>query len=203
MSGREGLLDLFARWDRQEGPLSGAAIRRQFGRLRLVRVDLADGIAFSDVSYQRVLIHSGPSYEALVLCWRSGQSSPIHDHGGSTCGVYIIEGTATETVFAASPCGRLAPVRSHTFGAGAFRVSGDRDIHQMANLESPGSDLISLHIYSPPLTGMRTYSIGETTLADHDRLIAARPPLLKARIRADGPHSFPQPHDSSTRQVTS
>jgi cysteine dioxygenase len=180
MSGREGLLDLFARWDRQGGPLSGAAIRARFGRLRLVRGDLAGGIAFSDVSYQRVLIHSGPAYDALVLCWRSGQSSPIHDHGGSMCGVYIIEGTATETVFAASPCGRLVPARSHTFGAGEFRVSGFGDTHQMANLEPPGSDLISLHIYSPPLSGMRTYTIGETTLADHDRLIAERPPVLRA-----------------------
>ena len=33
---------------------------------------------------------------------------------------------------------------------------------------------------APPLTGMRTYTIGETTLADHDRLIAERPPVLRA-----------------------
>ncbi len=202
MSGRKGLLDLLARWDRRGAPLSGAVIRGGFGRLGVVRDDLADSLAFSDVSYQRVLIHSGTSYDALVLCWRSGQGSSIHDHGGSTCGVYIIEGIATETIFKASPCGRLAPVRSRTVGAGGFRVSKDHDIHQMANLGPPGSDLISLHVYSPPLTAMRTYSIGETTLADHDRLIAARPRLLTRAIRPDGPHPFPLTcHDSRTRQV--
>ena len=105
MSGRKGLLDLLARWDRRGAPLSGAVIREGFGRLGLVRDDLADSLEFSDVSYQRILIHSGTSYDVRSSPWRSCQGSPIHDHGGSTCGVYIIEGIATETIFEASPAG--------------------------------------------------------------------------------------------------
>jgi cysteine dioxygenase len=191
MGGRKVLLALFAHWDRNGGVISRNALRRRFDRLRLDRTEVADCTLFSDLSYQRILIHSGPCYDALILCWRSGQASPIHDHGGSTCGVYIIEGTATETVFEVSPCGRLAPVRSRKLGAGAFRVSGDRDIHQMANLESPGCDLISLHVYSPPLTATRTYSISETSLAEHVRPIGTTPRLLTATIQPDGLHPFP------------
>jgi uncharacterized NAD(P)/FAD-binding protein YdhS len=44
-------------------------------------------------------------------------------------------------------------------------------IHQMANLEPPGHDLITLHVYSPPPLHWKCYSLAETTLADHDRLL--------------------------------
>jgi hypothetical protein len=59
----------------------------------------------------------------------------------------------------------------------------------MANLASPGQDLITLHMYSPPLAGARIYSISETTLADHDCLVARRPRDLVRPIRVDGPHA--------------
>ena len=44
-------------------------------------------------------------------------------------------------------------------------------IHQMANLEPPGQELITLHVYSPPPLHWKYYSLDETTLADHDRLV--------------------------------
>jgi cysteine dioxygenase len=184
----EDLRGLLSLWDHGGSPVSGQAIRRGIGGLRLCRRDIADWIAFSAISYQRIVIHRGPGYEALLLCWRSGQRSPIHDHTGSFCGVRVIEGTATETVFAASPCGRLVPARSRSLDRGSVCVSRDADIHQMANLAPPGHDLITLHVYSPPLSAMRVYSIGETTLADHDHLAATRPQDLTVRLRLDGAH---------------
>jgi cysteine dioxygenase len=33
----------------------------------------------------------------------------------------------------------------------------DSDIHQVANMQAPGLDLVTLHIYSPPITKMKTY----------------------------------------------
>jgi cysteine dioxygenase len=202
MGGRDGLLSLFAHWDGLGGVLTETQIRRRFDRLSVIRADVADCVAFSEIAYQRILIHSGPLYEAFLLCWRSGQGSPIHDHGDSICGVYNIEGTATETVFAASACGRIAPIWSQDFGAGDYRISVGRDIHQMANLAPPGSDLITLHIYSPALTAMRTYRLGETTLADHDRLIAERPRVLSATLRPDDAHDLPLPQHTRKRKVT-
>src|SRR5437016_14476340 len=57
-------------------------------------------LRFSSDHYVRNLMYAGPSYQALVLCWQSGQRSPIHDHRGSSCAVKIISGVATETTFA-------------------------------------------------------------------------------------------------------
>ena len=54
---------------------------------------------FGDDHYVRNLVHDGPAYQALLLCWKTGQRSPIHDHHGSNCAVMIIQGTATETLF--------------------------------------------------------------------------------------------------------
>jgi hypothetical protein len=46
----------------------------------------------------------------------------------------------------------------------------------MANLEPPGHDLITLHVYSPPPdSNWRCYNLAATTLADYDRLIQDRP----------------------------
>src|SRR6185369_780302 len=44
-------------------------------------------LKFSAEHYVRNLMHSGSSYQALVICWHSGQRSPIHDHRGSSCAV--------------------------------------------------------------------------------------------------------------------
>jgi cysteine dioxygenase len=189
MDGAEALRNLLSLWNEARSPLAPHRIRRGIDGLRSRREDVADRINFSEVSYRRIIIDKAPHYVTLLLCWRSGQRSPIHDHAGSACGVRIIEGTATETRFARSPCGRLVPEASRCLGAGSVCVAHDDDIHQMGDLAPPGHDPITLHVYSPPLSVSRIDSIGETTLADHDGLSASRPQDLTMRIRLDGPHS--------------
>jgi hypothetical protein len=61
-------------------------------------------------------------------------------------------------------------------------VSRGGDIHQVANLEATGSDLISLHVYSPRLSDPRVYRLAETTLAEHDRIVDAPPETIVARL---------------------
>ena len=52
--------------------------------------DVAEFIRFDDAQYQRNLVSEARWYHLLVLCWRSGQRSPIHNHAGSTCGMRIL-----------------------------------------------------------------------------------------------------------------
>jgi cysteine dioxygenase len=183
MSRANELRELLSSWDHACVPPTRRTIRRVLGELCLRREDVDDWIAFSPFAYQRNLIHRTSRFEVLLLCWRSGQRSPIHDHAGSTCGVRVIAGTATETIYAASPCGSLYPERSRRLEAGSITVAHDADVHQMGNLAPAGDDLITLHIYSPPLSAMRIYSLSETTLADHDRLAALRPKERTRQIR--------------------
>ncbi len=128
--------------------------------------DLAECVRFGHSTYQRNLLQNGPAYHALVLCWRSGQRSPIHDHPGSSCAVRVIEGVATETVFERTAAGLIYPTHTHELTTHAVLGSQDADIHQMSNLQPPGRDLITLHVYSPPLVVMRKYSLTDTTVAE-------------------------------------
>ena len=42
-------------------------------------------------------------------------------------------------------------------------VNADDDIHQVSNLQADNADLITLHIYTPPLLRMGVYSIHAPT----------------------------------------
>lgn len=126
---------------------------------------------FSEDRYLRNLVCDGPFYHALVLCWRSGQRSPIHNHANSTCGVRVLSGTATETVFETTPSGLIKPVSSENFEVGAVSASADGFIHQISNLEAPGSDLVTLHVYSPPLLRMDTFSLTEAGVGEYRPMI--------------------------------
>jgi uncharacterized NAD(P)/FAD-binding protein YdhS len=62
----------------------------------------------------------------------------------------------------------------------------------MANLQQPGQDLITLHLYSPPPVAWRFYTVDETSLAGHDSLIERSPktiflPLISLDATANGP----------------
>jgi cysteine dioxygenase len=176
------LFECLAAWDALGTTIPVEVMKEGLASLRLNRRDLGGCINFADRGYQRNLIHYTEHYEVLVICWRSGQRSQIHDHGGSTCGVLMVEGVATETSFEVSRCGRLLPTRSRRLRAGALAVSRSGDIHQVANLEPPTVDLISLHVYSPRLSSPNFYRIGDTTLADHDQLMLAMPKTITVRF---------------------
>jgi cysteine dioxygenase len=138
------------------------------GMLRDLEIDLDDVrsfVHFGDDHYRRNLLHEGPGYHALVLCWKSGQRSPIHDHRGSSCGVRVLQGIATETRYQRGASGTLMATRSHELPEGSICGSQDADIHTMSNLE-PGTPLVTLHIYSPPLLRMGTYSLTDDSVSD-------------------------------------
>lgn len=121
--------------------------------------DVAEYVRFNDQHYVRNLVRGGAEYHALAICWRSGQRSPIHDHARSVCGVRVLAGKATETRFKMGPGGSLEATGSFDMSAGHVMVSQDSDVHQVSNLQPEGEDLVTLHIYAPPLLRMATYSI--------------------------------------------
>ena len=152
------LQEFLAELDAHGDQLPLEALKDALGRVELSDDDLNRCAHFSDEAYQRNLIHTGPAYEALLLCWRPGQRTPIHDHRGSACGVKVIQGTVTETVFKHRPNGWVYATESHDLSAGGVCGSNDMDTHQLSNL-SETDTLITMHIYSPPLERMGVYSI--------------------------------------------
>jgi DMSO/TMAO reductase YedYZ molybdopterin-dependent catalytic subunit len=149
-------------------------------RLELARADVAGWVRFGDSSYQRNLVRAGESYHIWVMCWRNGQRSPIHDHNGSACAFVVLEGTATVTNFEKAPNGHVKAVGSKDFSTGQLVVTADDDMHQVSNLQAGNADLITMHVYSPPLLRMGTYNIsdatrGEEVWAEERRFITAFP----------------------------
>lgn len=143
--------------DRIPLPVLSAGLQR----LNLTLEDIRPFVQFSPERYRRNLMHAGPAYHALVLCWLNGQRSPIHDHRHSSCGVRVIQGEATETVFQMTEEGHVFPVHTRVAAEGSICATQDLDIHQISNLQPGGTDLITLHIYSPPLLVMGQYSLLE------------------------------------------
>ena len=158
----------FAGLDRFDGQLSLRAILEWFGHVPLTVQDVASYLTFSPQRYVRNKLHDGPAYQALVLCWRNGQRSPIHNHRGSHCGVKVLRGIATETIFARAPNGLVLPVRSRDLAADHTCASADEDIHQVSNLQAGGADLVTLHIYSPPLLRMEVFSLDTPAVREWD-----------------------------------
>lgn len=143
-----------------------ADLRERLTAINIEARDLQEYTRFSETTYLRNLVHEGQWYHVLVLCWRSGQRSPIHNHAGSTCGMRVLRGTATETVFKTTPSALVVAANSRDFHEGAVVVSQDADVHQVSNLQTPGEDLITLHVYSPPLLRMDTYSLTDRTVGE-------------------------------------
>jgi cysteine dioxygenase len=163
----------FAELDQHHERIPLESLNSGLKRLRLDLECLKPFIQFSSDRYRRNLMHAGPAYHALVLCWRSGQRSPIHDHRGSSCAVKIVRGEATETVFSMTAEGHVYPVRTRTLAEGFTCATQDMDIHQISNLQPRHQDLVTLHIYSPPLLVMGQYSLTDTQVRDFEDAVHA------------------------------
>jgi DMSO/TMAO reductase YedYZ molybdopterin-dependent catalytic subunit len=135
----------------------------QLERLKPDAQDLADYLRFGEPTYQRNLARAGRWYHLWVLCWKNGQRSPIHDHHGSSCAVCVLRGTATVTDFEFAPNGHVKAVGSRDYPAGSVFANQDDQLHQVSNLQAGSKDLVTLHIYSPPLLRMGTYSLTDRT----------------------------------------
>ncbi len=154
---------LLAYLDALEGPPSLLDLTARLRQLDIDCSDVAGFVRFGERNYQRNLVRAGRCYHLWVLCWKNGQRSPIHDHTGSACAVRVLRGVATATLFEMAPNGHVKAVASEDFPAGSVLGSQDRDIHQVSNLQAGDADLVTLHVYAPPLLRMGTYSIMDRT----------------------------------------
>lgn len=141
-------------------------LTRLLQEVTITRADILPACIFGTGAYKRNTISASPSYELLALCWRSGHCTPIHDHHGVSCAFKVIEGTGTEIRFLPTPSGLICPSSTNAMSPGYVCAAEDSDIHQVANMQAPGQDLITLHIYSPPISKMRTYEFATSKGAE-------------------------------------
>lgn len=142
-------------------------LERHLHLLDLDVEDVSEYMRFNEGNYRRNLVCGGEWYHLLVICWRSGQRSPIHNHAESTCALKVLRGIATETKFEMTQSKLVKAVSSHDLPESLITASQDADIHQISNLQGEGTDLVTIHIYSPPLLRMKTYSLTDRNIGEY------------------------------------
>ena len=113
--------------------------------------ELREGEVPTERRYQRVL--ATPEYEAWVICWPSGGSLDLHDHGGSAGAFSVVSGQLDEATIEVTTEGSATVVRS--YASGETSAFGSARVHAVANRGT--APATSVHVYSPPLSSMVYY----------------------------------------------
>ena len=141
-------------------------------RLRDLTVDsatLSRYLHFVPGRYTRNLIHRDETFELLALCWSPGTASPIHNHSGQLCWLYVERGALQLDNFHSldgpGPGDRIRLVSrpgSQRATPGMLDLQqGEDAIHRVANpFEAPA---VSLHVYSLPFDTCLAYDPARET----------------------------------------
>ena len=143
------------------GPPTLTEINAWVRGVRPGRTELEPFIQFKETCYSRRRVVRAEHAELIVICWRPGQRTPIHDHAGSYGTVRVCEGVMWETIFEMDTARGLAYRTGREWLDGETTDGADiPDIHQIGNPDISGRNLVTLHLYAPPLTSLNVYKVG-------------------------------------------
>lgn len=154
------LADLVAALNSQQGRPRLEQIYEWLESAEISREELDPYLGFKEGNYWRHRVCRNEFAEMLVLCWRPGHRTPIHDHNGSHGVVRVHDGVMWETTFVFDDEKGLCYKSGRERTQGEVTGSDVPDIHQLGNPEVSGRDLITIHIYAPPLGVLKTYKVG-------------------------------------------
>jgi cysteine dioxygenase len=159
----EGAYDLAAlvgRLSRIAAPPTFAELNALLEGVEVGADELRPYVSFKEGTYARHRVHLGEHAELLVLCWRPGQRTPIHDHAGSFGAVRVLRGVMWETLFEMGNGEGLRYLSGREWTPGHVTGADVPDIHQLGNPDVSGRDLVTLHLYAPPLASLNVYKVG-------------------------------------------
>ncbi|MBT2654701.1 cysteine dioxygenase family protein [Bacillus sp. ISL-18] len=106
--------------------------------------------------YNRKLLFKNEDVEMLVMNWSQLECAP-HDHGHSHGWIQVLSGTSLNTVYEMRGTSLPAEFFKEYHHQGKYLYAPKKTIHKMQ--ASNQTDLITLHLYSPPITGMIVYDL--------------------------------------------
>jgi cysteine dioxygenase len=89
--------DLVETLNRQSTPPALEKINSWLSTVEISQLDLQPYFGFKEGNYWRHRVCRNEAVEMLVICWRPGQKTPIHDHNGSHGVVRVQQGLMAET----------------------------------------------------------------------------------------------------------
>jgi cysteine dioxygenase len=143
-------------------------LRRMICGLKPERSEIEPYVQFNDERYARNLVYKTDDFECLILCWKPGQRSPIHDHANSICAVYTVNGLLSADNYKKTANGFIRADYSEDFTPGSVLTIQTTEIHQVSNLQD-SSELVSLHFYLGPLENSYLYSVTDPTCEPYPR----------------------------------
>ncbi|WML56599.1 cysteine dioxygenase family protein [Neobacillus sp. PS2-9] len=106
--------------------------------------------------YNRRLLYKNDEVELLVMNWSQLECAP-HDHGHSHGWIQVLSGTSLNSVYEVKGNGLPTELFHQYHHQGKYFYAPKKAIHKMQ--ASHKSDLVTLHLYSPPIKGMIVYDL--------------------------------------------
>ena len=141
-------------------------LQRWLAEVEIDRAELEPYLKFRERTYFRTRVIKNPHVEMLVLCWRPGHYTSIHDHNGSYSSIRVVEGRMHETLYDFDPERGLCESTHRHWEPGFVTTADIPDIHRIGNAADSGRDMITLHCYSPPFEVINTYQVGSREIGE-------------------------------------
>ena len=154
--------ELIVTLNQQTTPPALDALTSWLSSVEISQLELEPYLGFKEGNYWRHRVCRNEAAEMLVICWRPGQKTPIHDHNGSHGVVLVQQGLMQETIFSYNEDKGLCFDSGRECPEGTITGAGVPDIHQLGNPDVSGRDLITVHVYAPPLGVLKTYKVGSS-----------------------------------------
>ncbi|WP_239334983.1 cysteine dioxygenase family protein [Frankia sp. CiP3] len=138
----------------RRSPTDAALIVR---RLTTHRDGWAPLVRFDPKQRWYTLLETAADHQAWLLTWLPGQSTDLHDHGGSAGAFTVVAGVLTEWAAGFGRCGPSRPETAETHAGGRVRSFGPAHVHRIGNTGT--TPAVSIHVYTPALEFMRRYVV--------------------------------------------
>jgi cysteine dioxygenase len=159
MSGEISLAKLIDVLKNDWSVINPARMQDILDRLVVTAEEVQPHALFSEKRYARNLVYKDREFEIMIMCWKAGQRSSIHDHAGALGGIRILQGELTESLFKKAANGMIKSLSSADYAIEDTRVEETSLIHQISNLQAEEGKTVSVHLYIPPLVRMNVYSL--------------------------------------------
>lgn len=130
--------------------------------------DWKEYVFYCPYSYSRNLIAKNDMFELMVICWRRGQPSPVHNHEDQRCWMGCVKGQLEETYYVFSDTkstkgeGLLEQSYTHPIDNGSVGyITDEIAFHRMQSITD---ETISIHLYSKPITECNIYCPDKGTI---------------------------------------
>lgn len=126
--------------------------------LKIKKEDLAEILPEDNGHpYTRTILYKNDEIELIAMKWSSEMDCAPHDHGGSAGWIQVAGGSSSHTIYKTGKNGMPVTHAVKIEPEGRVFYAPKRMIHKMGAAGS--KRLITLHLYSPPITGMKVYDL--------------------------------------------